>query len=404
MRESQVEDLFAQFEADVAGTFRPPGVGDAATRARRRRRTRGSALAGLAAMLFAVPAGAIAVASGGDGPPPTPRPAPTASPTMVERKVRLPGSELSVATLRFVDARHAWALLESCVIGTVSCPGGADHTALAATDDAGVTWRRVALPAGSEGPVNLYPLDARTLTVHLLGQRFLLTTDGGVTFSSHPLGSPPPQALRAAGAVQLRCPGATGFEDGASGVECERQRLVRAGSAAAPAEPALPGVPYQVVNGGDGRLWLVQRDGPRTQVGVSADAARTWRGLPPLPAAGLLTVSPAGDEVWYVDSGKDRPGRLWRLVGERWLAQPGVPSGTFDHNVVAAGAGVLAVAPEYGPAGLWTAGGFTPIPEAMAASGVEVLRDGTVVFYSASGRTVVVGVGVGADRTWTMFT
>ncbi|MEV6815322.1 hypothetical protein AB0M52_24830, partial [Micromonospora sp. NPDC051296] len=114
MRETDLDQMFAEFEATATSTFRPPGVAAARRRVQDRRRRRRGLLAGLVTLLLAGP-GAYALAGRDtDRIPPTPTPSPTPDGRLVERKVTAQGAAGSLTELRFVDSWHGWALFDTC--------------------------------------------------------------------------------------------------------------------------------------------------------------------------------------------------------------------------------------------------------------------------------------------------
>ncbi|MBQ0891533.1 hypothetical protein KBX37_00170 [Micromonospora sp. U56] len=399
MRETALDEMFAEFEADALTIFRPPGVAAAQRRVRARRRRRRGLLAGLVALLVGAPTGALAVAGRDDRPPTPPTPTPG---RLTERKVVVPGAAGALVDLRFVDARHGWALFDTC---TREAPTDCRRT-LGRTTDGGATWQGAALPVG-DGGAQLMPVDERTLAV-ATGGRFLVTTDGGKTFTSRPGGPPYRDAWSVAetrSGFRLACPA----EQEARGEDCDRFHLARLGRVPARTQPPLAldtNTRVDLVEGGDGRLWLASlRDGQATVV-VSADGAATWRKLPPLTASATLTVSPDGGDAWLVD---DRRGAVWRLVGDQWQPRPGMPHAPVDGGFAAAGDGAI-FANSHGRVGFWVDGGYVDQPalrDALAHSGSSVvqvgrLTDGTLVLQG-DGVWRIVGVGSGVDRTWTWF-
>src|SRR5688572_1764248 len=80
MDEVRFDDMFARFEAETSGTFRPVPLAEVQQRVLRRRWWRRGALAGLLAAALAAPAGALAVADRRAGPAPIP-PGPVVSPS-----------------------------------------------------------------------------------------------------------------------------------------------------------------------------------------------------------------------------------------------------------------------------------------------------------------------------------
>ncbi|MFG1778815.1 hypothetical protein ACGFIG_20610 [Micromonospora sp. NPDC049048] len=419
MRENDLDDMFAEFEADAMTSFRPPGVPAVERRVRDRRRRRGRLLAGVGVLLLAGPAGAFAAGRGVDPGPPVPTPAPTMSPPptdeLLDRKVILPDVSGRLTELRFVDARNGWALFDTC---DTPDPGAEDcRRTVGRTADGGVTWRPTAPLPDAKGSGRLLPVDERSLTL-TVGDGYLVTTDGGAAWSRHPFGSPPP-ATQAGSATRsgflVRCPGRDGL--GARGMQCPRGELVRIGSGPVRPQPPVPltgETDHRVIEGGDGRLWLTVRDKGRLTVLVSDDAAATWRKLPTATRAGAgrLLVSPDGADAWLVTVSESEfsvtaATEVWRLVGGRWEQRPGLPDGTSD--VAATNGGVLAVTGAYGTVGFWADGRYVDAPAVTAAlrigadgsPSVEVLRDGTVVVTTGSAQ--IVGVGSGVTRTWTRF-
>ncbi|MEV1142829.1 hypothetical protein [Micromonospora sp. NPDC049799] len=415
MRETDLDDVFTEFEARTAPTFRPPGVADAARRVRDRRRRRRGLLAGVAALLLAGPGGAYAMAGRDDAPTP-PAPDPSASPDdrLVERTVAVPGVPGELRQLQFVDARHGWALFDTCDredVGSTDC-----RRDLARTADGGVTWQRTALPAAADepnlaGPPYLLPLDGRRITV-VIGDRYLVSTDGGASFTDHPVSTPPEVidlALATDSGYSLRCPQDQGVFSGPS---CPRPRLVGIGGAPVPVQPPLnlrSESDKQLVEGGDGRLWVTAREGDRLTMAVTDDRAATWRTLPAVAGAARLLVSPDGLDAWLVGisdtsfSATD-PNRLWKLVGDRWQEQPGLPDDTS--TVAAANGGVLPVTSAYGGGGYWydkryvdepALGG--PVRADDESASVQVLPDDTIVVTGQTG--TFLGTGSGVDRSWT---
>ena len=421
MAETGLGERFARFEAEVPATFRPLPLAEVAAAARRTRRLRRALFAGMLAVLVGTPVGAVAAAGGHDGrPSPLPRPVvetvrpsvagtPSVAPgpiRPVERRVALPGVDIPVRSVQMVDARHGWVYYTSCPVE--NDPGSCRY-ALGSTSDGGVTWQRANLPdlaADRQTVVGLFPVDAQTASFYVLHKRFWLTTDGGRTFTSYPATAPPPQAQRAItfppSGFRLLCPGAMGFEDGASGVECDREQVVRVGSGPIPNQPTLPGRLVEVRQAADGRIWLTSVDGDVTRVALSTDDGREWTDLGSVPGPWTsLSPSPDGADVWLIQNHlPNLPAAAWRLTGTRFVAQPGIP---YDFNGGAAGGGMLAGvtgdAGKAGQAGFWYSGAFHPIPGLTTASYLGVLPDGSVFCGQPDGSTLV-GTGTGVDRDW----
>lgn len=409
MAETTIEEMFAEFEAAARDTFRPPGVPEAQGRVRDRRRHRRGLLAGLAALLLAGSAGGYVAAHRGG--PPEPRPAPTGSPSpggkLIERKVALPGVPGRLTALRFVDGLTGWALFDTC---DSNDPAARDcRRTVARTTDGGATWRRTALPAAPDGPVQLVPRDGGTLTV-MTRERYLVTVDGGVTWASHLADSPPEAALRTfatPGGLRLGCPSAQGTGD-VRMVTCNRLKVLRLDGSPLPHQPPVTlshNSQSALFEGADGRLWLTVVEDDRLAVVTSDNRGRSWRRLPALGKARHLTLSPDGREVWLVRT--DRPNGVWRLVGDRWQQGPALPDDTAE--VAALGGGILVVVSRYGPLGFVADGRYVDVPELRDVlptnsdqqASVATLPDGTIqVLYD---ETQILGTGRGTDRTWTWF-
>ncbi|MEV4808727.1 WD40/YVTN/BNR-like repeat-containing protein [Micromonospora avicenniae] len=419
MRETDLDDVFAEFEQRTAPTFRPPGLAAAVRRVRDRRVRRRSLLAGTAALLLAGPAGAYALAGRDvDDDRPTPAPSPTASRTddrPVQRTVTVPGVRGELRQLKFVDARHGWAFFDTCDpedVGSTDC-----RRDLARTVDGGVTWRKRALPAVANEPTTpgglvLLPVDDQQLTV-ATGKRYLVTTDAGASFTEYPIDAPP-RVTRLAFASRdgylLRCPDDDGLS---SRVPCGRQQLVRVDGAAVPAQPPVDltaNADKWLIEGGDDRLWVAVRDGDRMTVAVSDDRALTWRTLPAVAGAARLLVSPDGTAAWLVSMNPESGSRsasskrVWALKGNRWQEQSGLPDDSFA--AVAANGGVLVVTGVYGGGGYWVDGRYVDEPalggrqrDGGEALIVRVLPDDTIVMSYPTG--IFLGTGSGVDRSWT---
>ncbi|GAA2351758.1 hypothetical protein Cme02nite_25330 [Catellatospora methionotrophica] len=432
-----MDQTFAAFAANTVGTFRPAPVEAVAVAVRRRRRTRRGVLAALTLAALVTPLTLLQLGGRGEAPPPvitpstpavlSPDPSPTPGPSLTagssleRRQVQVPGVAPGYPPrVVFTDATHGWALLQRCDGDSAACEledcTRADNACagvLARTDDAGRTWRRVpGTPALDGKVISQYALDGQTLALHLVGEGFLLTRDGGATFTTHPLSAPPPEALLAVAREQGRdgyavlCPGARGFEDGASGRTCAREQLVRIGSGPVRPQPGLGGSdqPSVVRRGADGRLWLLTSlDFERDRVGiqVSTDDARTWQQVPTPPSAVLdgLLLSPDGRTVGIIGPG----GVLWRLAGDRWTPLPGLPAEAFPHLVAALDGGDLIAAD---PRGVWRVRGdrTTLLPGLSPMDSLRLLPDGTLLGYGADAVWLSPDPGEEVNRRWAVIT
>ncbi|MEV6812365.1 hypothetical protein, partial [Micromonospora sp. NPDC051296] len=306
-----------------------------------------------------------------------------------------------------VDSWHGWALFDTC--GPDEDSGRTDcWRDLARTVDRGENWQLTALPAAANlsGPVYLLPVDDRTVTVVVSGG-YLVTTDGGVSFTEHPAAAPPP-ATRLGVATRsgflLQCPGGNGVAD----PPCSRLELARVDSVV-PSQPpvTLPGnSDRQLIESGDGRLWLAVREGDRLTVVVSADGAATWRKLPAVKRAERLLVSPDGRDTWLEGIGEGTYNgaamrQIWQLVGDGWQIPLGLPPDT--KSVAATNGETLVLTDAEGFVSFWINYRYfhpldTPRSGWIPAS-VHVLPDDTVTVVTST--STILGTGPGVERSWT---
>ncbi|SBT49867.1 beta propeller repeat protein [Micromonospora auratinigra] len=405
MPDTAIEQLFAEFEATARETFRPPGVPAAQRRVRDRRRHRRGLLAGVAALLLAGSAGGYAAAHRGDRPTPTPTPTPTVSPSpeLTERKVAVPGVPGRLADLRFVSGTSGWALFDTCEpfdAGARDC-----RRTVARTTDGGRSWRRTALPDVPTGVVQLMPVDHQHLTVATV-DRFLVTEDGGFSWTTHPRTAPPDSiwlTVNAPDGPHLGC--ASPKEGAPPPATCDVLKIVLLDGIPLAHQPPVtlhPRDEAAFFPGLDGRYWLTLARNDQFTVFTSDYGGGPWRKLPSVPGAHRLTFSPDGVEAWLVRT--ERPNGVWRLVDDRWQPGPLLPDDTAE--VAAVGAGLLVVTSTYGGAGFVTDGRHVDLPVLRDAlrgqpddtASVATLPDGTVqILY---GETQILGIGQGVDRQW----
>ncbi len=421
-----LEQTFAEFEVHAAPTFRPPGMAAARRQVRNRRRRHGL-LAGVVALLLAGPAGAYAMAGRNDqSTPPTPGPE-------TIRQFALPQGIGRAIDLQFLNAWHGWALYDGCAPGTDTPRSGDCRRTLARTTDGGETWQTRPLTATEGGPgmVYLLPVDARTVTV-VDRNRFLTTTDGGLTFTTHPIGSPPlvaQQSIATSGGFLLRCPDGNmvgsvtyhlraGVTDANGGEPCQQQVLARLSTGPTPTQPPTPlhfSDAKQLIEGADGRLWLSISNGDGLTVLLSNDAAATWRQLPTPSGAAQLLLSPDGHDVWLFGDGPGQHNgsamkRMWQLVGDRWQERIGLPADTTSTAVI--NGGVLVAISADGNLTYWTAGHRMhhtagPVSPSTFVNGdehptIQVLPDDTILIATRTVTTL--GTGTAHTRTWTRLT
>ncbi len=411
--EGEWDRLFAVFEADALPRFRPAPLADVARRAGSlRRRYRYRVLAGLLAALL-VPVGVVTAADRGDNRPvPRPTPTVTASPAPTEsalppvvpqprqQHVPSPDSGLRLRELRFThDARHAWALFDSCAQDS----SGRCRYALETTADAGVSWQRVSVPAlPPTGQVLFYPVSPLIAALHARGHGFWVTVDGGRSYTAFPESEPPAAAYAGAeqpypdGRYALMCPYNGDFE--ASVNACgPRATVCPTDGGNCLGAPPLTGPLQQVITGADGRVWTISTWHGWSYVSYSVDQAATWIAVPPINTEGVLTASPDGTEVYLVAAD---PGRVWLIYGRAFVPVPGLPPGLVAPQVVALGGGLLAVREVDGR--IWLVGDGRYRPLAGGAQDISRLPDGSLILRRADG-SVLVGTGDGLTRDWVVY-
>lgn len=386
---TELAEQLVDWDEVRATPFQPDEVAVVQAKVKRRRTVRRAAVAA-AVLAMLTPLVYLVVTGGRSNPPVVGPTTPPATPTPIPtRTVVVPGVTLAdPPEIRFVDSRHAWLWYNSCT--APQPPSKCGHT-LAATADAGTTWRTVELPAmPARSTAVMLPLDAKTLSFRFTEEgadtptKYWLTTDGGATFTSYPLQKPPAAALIAgAGKFFFRCPGATGLEDGAWGVQCDQQELAQAGSGRVTPQPPPRSFDTTAINGADGRIWV--DDGKRLY--VSDDQAKTWHEL---PRNGSIVLSPDGRQVWAV-----APDGFFELVGSAWQRRMAKVAG--DEHPILVGDGLWLVRYRSAVAYLQD-GTLTPIPGLPDAQYAYPLADGSLVV--ATDTEIYVGVGAGRQRQW----
>jgi hypothetical protein len=385
--------------ADTDGGFRPAPLSQVQEAVRRRRRGRVAAAGAAVLAVLAVP---VLMFGLRDGTPPTPTqssPPAVTTPTFETRPIRVTGFPVgTVWNFSFTDAEHGWAWTR--------CDSDTCRFGLAVTSDGGRTWRPVSVPAQPSGvAINVYPLDGETVTLNIItpGENvpdsFLLTTNGGATFSSYPQQSPPVQALQAESREQHRegwtlfCPGQTGFLDGAAAPECDRQVLSRIGSGPVNPQPQVGGIVSYIEVGGDGRIWLINDEPGLPRLQVSADGARRWQVVADPPALHDLALSPDGSDVWVISETG-----IYRLVGGAWLEQGVDLNGAPTYAVTALDDGILVIPSPRGIT-IFQNGVQRPLPGSpVGPDRLTLLPDGTLAGYDADSEWL--GIGTALDRTW----
>lgn len=416
----QIDELFAEFHAQFAPRFRPVPIPVVEQVVRRRLVIRRAALAAVILTVFAVPAVLAVVLRPAALPPALPPPSttpsgsatPAPSANYETRAVRVPGyPDGTPWVVSFTDATHAWAT-RKCAAS--ECPWG-----LAATSDAGRTWRAIDTLDLSGRSFAGYPLDGQTIAFVLTDDwSFRLTTDGGATWTTHREQAPPPEALLADARAWHRdgyvalCPGAYGFEDGGRGIECEHERLIRIGVGPVEPQPVLGGINSNarstIVVGGDGRVWIVDTyvepnntvDAYPMRLRVSSNGA-TWQYLPDPPVGSrTLLLSPDGSDVWLV--GDRYVEGSYRLVDGAWRVQTPELGVVASYEVTALDDGALLIPTDNG-IDIYQDGAQGRLPGSpnRAIDRLDRLADGTLLGDTAGGR--LLGFGEGPARTWVFF-
>jgi RNA polymerase sigma-70 factor (ECF subfamily) len=390
---SRLAELLADAHWEDLGPASPPPAGiQAARRSVRRRRAARGVAATLAALALAVTA--VIVLRGKMAEPPIigPTDAPTKSDTVPTRRIGLPGvGNNTPPLLRFVDRTHAWVLFDTCYVVQNNC-----RRVLGKTGDSGRTWQTVPIPPLPDAPgdavIGMAALDANTMTLVVnprpgpqprLPYRYLLTRDGGATFTSYPGSAPPLE-------TQLATPGmyCTGMS-GSTGTACDNLSLVRAGLSPQSLPAGWPAASTTAVKGGDGRIWLMRGRTDATEMMVSADSGKTWKSLPWPEFGGSFHPSPDGKDIWVTSRH-----RMYQLVGEQWQLRYTLVDPDTTSGLVYLGDGLWFGKPGAN-FGYWRDGTFAPmalqIPDAHES---QLLRDATVVIPTAE------GAYVGANGEW----
>ncbi len=410
---SQLAEYFVEKQAPdwqkaTGEAIRPPGVAKAVQGVRRRRATRRAGIAAMVALVVAIPL-LVALGRESKNPPVIGPTAPPVSPSPSASASGAPAPALNASprgyvahgtqfvetpTLHIVDRNNIFALFQTCQ-STVNLALICVH-ALDYTHDQGQSWESITLPDVGQSSFNLYVLDGQTITVHTQKppKRFFLTKDRGQTWTSH-ANVPPAEALRVnLGEYYLLCPGAEEFEDGKEGSDCQDAKLHKAGSGQVDTSLPLRGRKARIINGRDGRLWLV--DSSR-RLYFSVDAARTWVEQK-LPEGGAdpqdMKLSPDGKEVWV-----QATEQMYQLSDGTWHGHP-VQRIESLMSWAPVGDGMLVlIRPR--SAVFYQRGTETPIAVEQP-TGVSVHADGTLSIRSSSSG-LALGFGTGKERQWVVF-
>ncbi|MFF5229013.1 hypothetical protein [Dactylosporangium sp. NPDC000521] len=371
-----VQDEFARFAEEAAGTFRPLPL-DALPRRRRHRRLR--------VWLAAIVVGALTAGGGvalrtawSDRPPP-----PTGF-RLVERPVVLAGGA-GPHQVVFRDRRHGWVLFRNC-----DSAGKCDPR-LGSTDDGGLTWRPRTLPDDAGRVMAI----ARTREGGIVadgGRIYWVSGDGGDTWTMGPR-FPPMGSLDSPDPIRA-CVEST-RED------CVTGRLLMEGVGDIGAVPVRAGWRLDmVVRAAGGALWatMIQQFGGPTLLVHSADGT-TWKDVRESAEPARLLAAPDRTEVWYAGA---RTGALALLADGVAVEQPPVPP-LDDTSVVAIGGGRLLLLSGRDGLRLWTAANapeVIPVPiRSVGDEPLQVLDDGAVAVVEGD-RTTVGTIG----GTWIRYT
>ena len=387
---SRLAELLSETPWDrVEAGSTPQGGVEVARRSVRRRRALRGVVAAVVALALAVTA-AIALRGRLAEPPVIgPTDAPTNPDSVPTRRIGLPGvGDNTPPLLKFVDRTHAWVLFDTCYVVRSGC-----RRTLGKTGDGGRTWQPVGIPAVPGAPedavYNIAVLDASTMTLVVnlrpereprLPWRYLLTRDGGATFTSYP-GSDPPLETQLA-TQGIYCTGMSGE----TGTACDNLSLVRAGVSPQSLPSGWPAATTFASKGGDGRIWLVRGRTDATDMMVGTDSGKTWKSLSWPEFANSLRLSPDGRDVWAVSHH-----RMYQLVGEQWQLRYTLTDPDTTDGLVYLGDGLWFgwLGAGYG---YWRDGVFTTaLPIADTHLDLQLLRDGTVVVPTAEGAYVGAG-------------
>jgi hypothetical protein len=339
-------------------------------------------------------------------PPPSPVVTTSPSPVAVSVKtVALPGVAFtSLPDLYYVDSRQMW-LSYQVADGPV---------VLGVTADGGVTWRQVpapALPPPGEWYLSAFSADRAMLVVGQRGQeRFLLTDNGGATFTPYQVNAMPEWARKVEGGLyRMVCPGSNGLEPPSY---CAHPELIKIGEGKVSPQPPLGGGSAAVLNGSDGQLWIMATI---VSTGVqrllrSTDNAATWQELPLPPPSSAGPYVPAlsrdGRELWLY-----RGSTFMYRVGEEWhvALDPAALDGVGGLQSWAPIGHETAVVAYSGQVAFVTNGVLQPVPGIGAEETllVWVLEDGTILLRQRDpqrgGPRTLLGIGSGTQRQWVQF-
>jgi hypothetical protein len=325
----RVEDAFARFAEDFAGSFRPVPV-EAMPRWRRARRRGGLWLAGLgAALAAAVSVNALQPVGG-----------PGERPVVTDRVVRLDGGRGSMQ-VRFADRSHGWVLFSDCQAMSVCT------SVLGRSGDGGRTWSRAELPPLPQRGQPLLVVngpDELLIGASSPSEAWWTTSDGGRTYQK---------------------------------VDATAESLF-----------ARPGP--ETVAGADGTSWRLTHDGADTLVSYSPYAGATWRDLrPEVGADTALRRSPDGRDVWAVAG---QPTRVWRLTPDGPVAEAGFPITADPVQVLSVGDGGLLILVPGPGLGVWRGGHFRPLPVQLSGALLgAVLGDGAIALITPDGDLLLGG-------------
>ncbi|WP_327010152.1 hypothetical protein OHA72_24665 [Dactylosporangium sp. NBC_01737] len=369
MRESRVEEEFARFAEDAAGTFRPLPL-HALPRRSRRGRLRLWLVGAVVVVLTASGGAALRTAGRHDATPvpvPTPTPAPTAGFSFAERPVVLAGAS-GPHHVRFADQQHGWVFYRNCD-GTGSCDPRLGRTA-----DGGRTWQQRPLPdmRDADGTVPAWGLvasDSERITLYSFSKIYWSSIDAGNTWTREDV------ATYAARHEPPLTPATTDRFITTGG------RLKLDGVGDVGVVPVRAGTRIREVVRTPGGLWaLLEREqvSGRALLVYSANGT-TWQDVREEPSYTYLLPSADRGDVWYTGF---RDGRLALLSAGKVIEQASPPPLEVPQGIVPIGGGRLLVATLRKELLVWSAGSAEPLAVPMPAQpSIGRLADGAVLIY-----------------------